>query len=466
MNKKIRLLDTTLREGEQQRGIHFPLEAKIEIISALEKYGFADKYEIHCYTGKTFEEAKRLVREFGAEKFLLHHRCFKEDVDISCKVGAPLSVFIGVSDLHLKAKGMTREGVLRKIDDDLTYAEKKGVKVEKIALEDATRADPEFLKKVIEVACEHGVKLICICDTVGVANPYDFENLLWELSRSLKSGSEFVVHCHNDMGLSLANCLAAYRAGVRVFTVSWHGYGERAGITPAEQLIMLFKTMGILNNVRTEGIAEISRLVSRYSGIYPKPHDPIVGDNAFTHKAGAHADKVRRMPQTYEPYPPEMIGRKRRIVLSHIAGKSSVYLKLKEDYGIEVDEETAKRIAEEIRAYCAEIGSDPSDPEVEEVIERVLGLKRGELMKRRRYPQLIRATILINVKTDSISRVAKEIRRILPEAVSIEETLGEYDLIVQISASSFYQVDMFVDLIREIDGVEKTTTVVATKKWK
>ncbi|MGQ9515038.1 MAG: homocitrate synthase/isopropylmalate synthase family protein [Thermoproteota archaeon] len=462
MASDIEFWDSTLREGEQQQGVHFSLEEKKEIGSALFESGLAQTIEVHCYKGYTSQEALELVKEFGPERVVLHHRSLTSDIDISKSCGAPIAMYLGVSDIHLATMKLTKEAAIKKIESDIKYAIENGLRVRKFTLEDSTRADLEFLKEVARRIEKAGAETLSIADTVGSAFPDEYANLIQEVGKGLNI--PILAHCHNDLGLALANCLSAYQVGVKKFNVSILGLGERCGITKTEDLAIAFKKKGL--DIKTEALKDVCDIVSKYSGVRPNPHDPVIGDNAFSHKAGVHARKVLYNPSAYEPYPPEIIGRSRRIILSGLSGKSNVSIKLKE-YGItKVDEEVLRRLTEEIKKYAYDSRYDISESEFEEIASKVLNIREVDLARRRRFPRSTEVIVFVDVKPDHTAEVARSMRKEIREAESIAEITGEFDLLVRVKTGSISLADHYVDRIRAIDGVDRTLTSFVLKRWR
>jgi len=273
MKGDIEIYDQTGREGPQQSGIVFTLAQKIEIADAtLNKYKVAKCFEVACYP-YTLEEAKEMVKRFGKDKIMLHHRLYEKDIDNSktCGKNVQAGVFIGTSDSHLRSSNLTRKSVLKRVEDVLEYAHQSRVRIGKLTFEDAPATDLGLLKDLIKIAEKYEVEAISPAQTV---ERYRY-NVYGKLMRDLMKVTDIplVTHCHNDRDLSVPASLEAYDAGVRKFGATWLGIGEGAGVAPIELLLFNFKMMSL--NVNTECITPMCDLVKRHAGISISPHAPL-----------------------------------------------------------------------------------------------------------------------------------------------------------------------------------------------
>ena len=464
---KVEIWDTTLREGEQQRDVHFTLDQKIEIADALlNRFKVAVNVEIHCYR-HTFEEAKAMVDRFGKERVILHHRLLESDLDVSkgCGKKARAGMFLGTSNSHLKSLNLTKKDALEKLERTLEYAYQCGLKVGKLTFEDAPGTDIDFLRDLCRVVNKSRVEVLTICPAQSVERfrPEVYSKLMKKIMEF--TDIPLLTHCHNDRGLSVAACLAAYDVGVRRFNTSVLGLGERAGITPMEQLLLNFKLEGI--DVDTTGIWEICDLVKRYTGVSLAPHTPVIGGNVYAHKAGAHVRKVMVDPSTYEACPPETVGRKGRVILiSHLSGTSSILEKLRNDYGINISEEEARDIAEKVREYGMKWRGDVSTYDFEEMVAERLGIKAEELIASRRFPQEVYGIFFINVDPEHRDEVGRSIRRDIREATSICEIMGsDIDLKVEVTTTSLERLEEYRRAIEGLSGVKNVKNYIIVKKY-
>ena len=350
-SKKVRIFDTTLRDGEQAPGIDLTVEQKVKIAKQLADLG-VDVIEagFPAASEGEFEATKKIFEEVGDRVEVIGlARANKQDIDRTIETGiASIHVFIATSDIHLKYKlKMSREQVLDRIYESVRYAKDHGLIVE-YSPEDATRTDRDFLLKAVKTALEAGADRINIPDTVGVMHPFKFYDLIKDVVAVAKD-KIVSVHCHNDFGLATANSIAGVMAGARQVHVTVNGIGERAGNAALEEVVMaLKKLLGYEVNVKTYKLYETSRLVSELTGI-PVPYfKPIVGDNAFGHESGIHVHGVIENPLTYEPISPEEVGNFRRIALGKHSGIHGLK-KLLEDQGIYLDEQELREVLNEIK---------------------------------------------------------------------------------------------------------------------
>jgi len=350
-SKKVRIFDTTLRDGEQAPGIDLTVEQKIKIAKQLADLG-VDVIEagFPAASGGEFEATKKILDEVGDKVEVIGlSRANKQDIDKTIQTGiASIHVFIATSDIHLKYKlKMNREQVLDRIYESVRYAKDHGLIVE-YSPEDATRTEHDFLLKAVSTAIEAGADRINIPDTVGTMHPFKFYDLIKDVV-SVTKDKIVSVHCHNDFGLATANSIAGVMAGARQVHVTVNGIGERAGNASLEEVVMaLKKLLGYEVNVKTYKLYETSKLVSELTGI-PIPYfKAIVGENAFGHEAGIHVHGVIENPLTYEPISPEEVGNFRRLALGKHSGIHGLK-KLLEDQGIYLDDTELREVLEEVK---------------------------------------------------------------------------------------------------------------------
>lgn len=321
----IRILDSTLREGEQHPGVSFTKKQRIQIAWLLDSFG-VDQIEISPVVSQDhFDATKTIIRQGLKADILAHVRAIKSDVDIAISCDASwVATYMGISDIHLSAKlKITREEAKIRALEVADYINAHGLKA-RFTMEDASRTDPAFLIEMCKEMNSRGIKRISIPDTVGIMHPTGMYNLVKMVYDNIdKSRSSLDVHCHNDLGLALANALAGCDAGADQIHTTIDGFGERTGIPAlaetAVALTLLYKSN---NNVRLHMLKDLSKTISEYTQIDIPESKPIVGDSAYKHKAGTHLAAILRNPSAYEILEPRLVGNRRKIVFGELAGKN------------------------------------------------------------------------------------------------------------------------------------------------
>ncbi|MFZ0895965.1 MAG: 2-isopropylmalate synthase [Candidatus Nitrosopolaris sp.] len=324
-NKKIRILDSTLREGEQHPGVSFSVKQRIQIAWMLDSFG-VDQIEISPVVSPDHAEATRtIIRQGLRADILAHVRAIKSDVDIAISCGATwVATYMGISDIHLSAKlKITREQAKIRALEVVDYIKSHGLKA-RFTMEDASRTDPVFLVDMCREINRLGIERISIPDTVGIMRPTGMHNLVKMVRESIDmSKSSIDVHCHNDIGLALANALAGCDAGADQIHTTIDGLGERTGIpTLAETAVALMLIYKSSNDLRLHMLKDLSRTISQYTGVEVPASKPVVGDSAYKHKAGTHLAAILRNPSAYEILEPKTVGNRRKIVFGELAGKN------------------------------------------------------------------------------------------------------------------------------------------------
>src|SRR6202050_988319 len=360
----VRIFDTTLRDGEQAPGCTMNVEEKIAIARQLERLN-VDVIEAGFAASSPgdFESVSRIAQTLTGPRVLSLSRTRIEDVDSALsavdKAKTPgIHIFIATSDIHLKYKlNMTREDVLDAATWAVTHA-KKHLDYIEFSCEDASRSDWDFMVKVVTEVVRAGARIINLPDTTGHAIPEEFARMFTYM-REHVPGAEDVIwsaHCHNDLGLGVANSIAAVGAGARQVECTINGIGERAGNTSMEEVVMALKTrkdfMGIQSRVETRQIYPASRLLAQVIGWPVPPNKPIVGDNAFAHEAGIHQDGVLKYKLTYEIMKPEDIGiPSNKLVLGKHSGRHAFINRLTE-LGIDTTIVDIPQAFAEFKALC------------------------------------------------------------------------------------------------------------------
>jgi 2-isopropylmalate synthase len=343
-SKRVIIFDTTLRDGEQSPGASMNLTEKLEVARALERLN-VDVIEagFPITSPDDFEAVRAVSREVRRPVIAGLARCVDKDIDRAAEAlqGARrprIHVFLATSKVHRQFK-------LRKARSEILRLAVAGVRRARAACrdvefspEDAARTEPDFLAAVVEAVIDAGATTVNIPDTVGWALPDEFGRVIARLIERVPNIAKAVVsvHCHDDLGVAAADSLAAVQAGARQIECTLNGIGERAGMAPLEEVVMALKTRsdalgGCWTGVRTERLYATSRLVSRITGLAVARNKAIVGENAFAHESGVHADGVLKKRTTYEIMDPRSVGAgASRLVLGKHSGRHQFRERLRE----------------------------------------------------------------------------------------------------------------------------------------
>lgn len=340
---KVIVFDTTLRDGEQAPGASLNEKEKLDIAFALDKLG-VDVIEagFPISSPGDFAAVKLIAKEVKRPAICALARAIPKDIDAAFSAVKPaqhprIHVFLATSKIHMRYKLKKAEGeILRLAANAVKYARNMCDDIE-FSPEDASRTEREFLYRVIEAVITAGAKTVNIPDTVGYAEPYEFGSLIRSIKENVSNAHKAVisVHCHNDLGLAVANSLSAVKNGARQVECTINGIGERAGNASLEEIVMGLKVRqdsfgGVKTSIRTEEIFNTSRLVSKLTGFAIAPNKAIVGSNAFRHEAGIHQDGVLKKRSTYEIILPEDVGFKvEGLVLGKHSGRHAFKERLK-----------------------------------------------------------------------------------------------------------------------------------------
>ncbi len=342
--KKITILDSTLREGEQHPGVSFTVKQRIQIAWELDYFG-VDQIEISPIISPDHAEATKTIIKQGLKADIVAHgRALKEDIDVSRKCDASwVAAYLGISDIHLKDKlRISREQAMDRAVKTVEYAKSHGLKI-RFTVEDGSRADPEYLINICKAIEDAGVDRISLPDTVGILRPIGMYNFVKMVRSEIKTPLD--VHVHNDIGFALANAFAGCDAGADQIHTTIDGIGERTGIPSlAETAVALTHLYQSENDFRLDMLVDLSRLIAQYTNIQPYDSKPLVGSSAFKHKAGTHLAAVLNNTAAYEPIHPRIVGNRRRIVFGELAGKTGAEY-LMSLLGMKEDVDNAKNIA-------------------------------------------------------------------------------------------------------------------------
>lgn len=343
---KVRIFDTTLRDGEQTPGVSVTPEQKFKIALKLDEIG-VDAIEVGfpIVSQGEMDAIKAITKQGLNAEVCGLARTVQSDIDaaLNCNLKY-VHTFIATSDIHMQYKlKMTREQVLEKAIWAVDYAKKNGMQVE-FSAEDATRSDRVFVNRVFEAVADAGADRLDIPDTVGYATPQYFAELVNDVKIATKLPVS--VHCHDDFGLAVANAISGINAGASCAHVTINGLGERAGNTSLEEFVMALQCLyNKKHNIKTELLYETSKLISNIMGIIVQPNKAIIGENAFGHESGIHTHGIINNPLTYEPISPELVGRKRWMQAGKHAGAHGIKAML-EEFGIKPTDEQLHNIVE------------------------------------------------------------------------------------------------------------------------
>ena len=442
MNERIRIFDTTLRDGEQSPGFTMNQAEKLEVARALAamrvdviEAGFPDQQP------GDLEGVRLIAREVRGPVIAGLARASRQDIDAAAEAvrdaeRSRIHVFLATSPIHMEHKlRMTPDQVYEASVEAVRYARTFTDDVE-FSAEDASRSDPEFLCRVLDGTIAAGATTINVPDTTGYATPDEYAELLRSLMERIPNSDRVIwsAHCHDDLGLAVANSLAAVQIGVRQVECTINGIGERAGNASLEEIVMALHTRrnyyGVDTALDTTKIYRTSRLLSAISGIPVQPNKAIVGDNAFAHEAGIHQHGVLMNRATYEIMTPETIGiPSNKLVMGKHSGRHALK-KLLEDNGVRLSDEELRRAFQEFKALC--------DKKKVVTTEDILSLVESEL---RTAPQTY-ALKAFHVSTSST----------LPPMASITLVRGQ-ELFTQ-EASGDGPVDAMYNAINKIVGLE------------
>jgi len=359
----VRIFDTTLRDGEQSPGFSMNTDEKIRMARQLANLG-VDTIEagFPISSRGDLEAVQAVAREVRDVPIAALARAKRSDVDAAVEALNPaassrLHIFLATSDLHLQVKlHMTREQALEAIGSMIRYGRQHVAEVE-FSAEDAGRTDLDYLCQVCKTAVDAGATILNLPDTVGYAVPEEYGEMFRRVREFLgdAQGITLSAHCHDDLGLAVANSLAAVRAGVRQIECTVNGIGERAGNAALEEIAVALAvrkdSFGITTNIKLDQLFPASRLLTEVTGAVVAPNKAVVGANAFAHEAGIHQDGIIKNPLTYEIISPETVGvPSRSLVMGKHSGRNA------------------------LRTNLRDLGFEPTDAELAEIYRRVTAL--------------------------------------------------------------------------------------------
>ena len=372
---KVRIFDTTLRDGEQSPGVALSPENKLNIAKKLDELGVDAIETGFPVVSEGEQKAIKMITQANLSAELCGlARTNQQDIDAVVDCGLKyVHTFIATSDIHLQYKlHLSQDQVLEKAIESVEYAKSRGLQVE-FSAEDATRTDRDFLKKIFTAVTKAGADRIDIPDTVGYSTPQYIAEITKDAIEATKL--PISVHCHNDFGLAVANAISGIQAGAQCAHVTINGIGERAGNASLEELVMALQCLKFdqswETNIKTELLYETSKYVSKLAGMPVQPNKAIIGENAFGHESGIHTHGVLSNPLTYEPISPEIVGRNRWLRVGKHAGAHGVDAMLNE-YGVQPDKNQLKKILEKVKAI-GDQGKRVTDVELLSIANEVMG---------------------------------------------------------------------------------------------
>jgi len=362
----VRIFDTTLRDGEQSPGFSMKTDEKIRMACQLAKLG-VDTIEagFPISSRGDLEAVQAVAREVRDVPIAALARAKKLDIDAAVEALKPaaaprLHIFLATSDLHLQVKlNMTREQALEAIGSMIRYGRQEVADVE-FSAEDAGRTDIDYLCQVCKTAVDAGATILNLPDTVGYAVPEEYGEMFRRVREFLgdAQGVTLSAHCHDDLGLAVANSLAAIRAGVRQIECTINGIGERAGNASLEEIAVALavrkESFGVTTNIKLEHLFPASRMLTEITGAQVAPNKAVVGANAFAHEAGIHQDGIIKNPSTYEIISPETVGvPSRSLVMGKHSGRNALRVSLR-DLGFEATDAELAEIYRRVTALADE----------------------------------------------------------------------------------------------------------------
>jgi homocitrate synthase NifV len=363
---RVRLDDTTLRDGEQTAGVVFANKEKIRIAKLLDEIGI-DQIEagIPAMGGDERDVIEQIANLGLKASVLGWNRANEADIQTSLDCGVDaIAISLATSDIHIQTKLMKdRAWVLDTIRRSVAYAKDKRPDVYvSVNAEDASRTEIGFLVEYAKAAKAEGADRIRFCDTIGLMEPFRTYEVVKHLRE--ESGLEVEMHTHNDFGMAVANAIAGVHAGATWVNVTVGGLGERAGNAALEEVAMALKYIeGLDLDLDTTRFREIGEYVMSAAGRQIPAWLSVIGTNMFAHESGIHADGVIKNPKTYEVFPPDEVGLERQIVIGKHSGSRALELKFAE-YGIEVTKEEAAELLPRVRSMAIELKRSLFDKEL------------------------------------------------------------------------------------------------------
>lgn len=370
---KVRIVDTTLRDGEQTAGVVFSNKEKLVIARMLDEVGVDEIEAGTPAMGGDEKKAVKAIANAGLKAMVMAwNRPVIEDLkhSIDCGVQA-VAISISTSDIHIQNKlQKSRQWVLDAVAKAASFAKSQGLYIS-VNAEDASRSDTDYLIEFAKVALESGANRIRFCDTVGVLDPFTTHSKISELRKAIP-GINIEMHTHNDFGMATANAIAGVLAGATHIGVTVNGLGERAGNAALEEVAMALKHVVCFEtNTDTSKFKRLSEYVAVASARALPLNKAIVGSNVFAHESGIHVDGALKDPRTYEAFDPDEVGLSRRIIIGKHSGSAALRKKLI-DAGIEPDESLMPELLDTVKKCAVELKRSILDEEFIDIYQELL----------------------------------------------------------------------------------------------
>ncbi len=375
-----------MRDGEQSPGVALTVAEKVAIAHQLNRLK-VDVIEagFPISSSSDFEAVRAIAQEIPDTQVAALARCEDADIERAARALEPhphprIHVFIATSAVHMRSKlNVTEDEVIRRIDQAVRAASREVQDVE-FSAEDATRSDPEFLDAVVKTAVAAGARTVNLPDTVGYAMSGEFARLVSRIRQQVPENVVISVHCHDDLGLAVANSLAGIEAGARQVEVAINGIGERAGNAALEEVAVALTARndhwGLTHELNLGEVYATSQLVSKMTGMMIQPNKAIVGANAFSHESGIHQDGMLKDPRTYEFLDAGSLGQGSRLVLGKHSGRHALRDRLQK-MGIAYNTEDLRKMQPRIKAL-AEVKRFIDDRELYGIWEEISHETVGE----------------------------------------------------------------------------------------
>ena len=469
MTKKIYIFDTTLRDGEQSPGIHLNVKEKIEIAEQLDKLN-VDIIEagFPISSDSDFKAVKEISKKVKNRHVAALARAIIKDIDCAGRAlknasNPVIHTFISSSDIHLKYQFKKSRDEALELAKDAVKRSRKYTDMVEFSAMDATRSDKDFLCKILEAAINSGATVLNIPDTVGYALPSEFAELIDYIYKNVKGIEDVIVsvHCHNDLGLAVANSILAVGHGARQIECSVNGIGERAGNASLEEVVMIIDTrkkdLDVYTDIKISEIIRTSSLVRNLTGCTIAPNKAIVGKNAFMHEAGIHQDGMLKDRSTYEIIKPEDIGlQSSKLILGKHSGRHA-FIKRIEELGFKLKEGDLEKAFARFKNLAAKKG-EINDRDLKAIIE-------DEIREVKEYFKLKYYQVISGSNIKSTSTVGIDIDGKLIESASygdgpIDASFNAIDNITQMKTEL---IDYNIEAVSEgKDAIGSVKIIVST----